>query len=90
LVYFRIIMELTLKISSQIAEAIKLPEHQKEPQLFIELAVILYQQSILSFGKARELANLSKWDFDAELAKRKIERHYEQEDLQNDLDYGKS
>jgi predicted HTH domain antitoxin len=83
-------MELNLKIPSQISEAIRLPEHQKEAQLFIELAVILYQQNILSFGKARELANLSKWDFDAELIKRKIERHYEQEDLQNDLAYAKS
>ncbi|NUO82691.1 UPF0175 family protein [candidate division KSB1 bacterium] len=37
------------------------------------------------FGKAVELAQLSHWDFAAELAKRKITRHYTEHELVDDL-----
>ncbi len=33
------------------------------PELKIELAVLLYQQGRLSIGKARELADMSLWQF---------------------------
>jgi predicted HTH domain antitoxin len=46
-----------------------------------ELSILLYEQSILSFGKARQLSKLTKWEFHNELGKRKIERHYEIKDL---------
>ncbi len=36
-------------------------------------------------GKARELASLSLLDFQKELAKREIDIHYTQEDLNKDL-----
>jgi hypothetical protein len=35
------------------------------------MAISLYQQDILSFGKARQLANMSKWEFHNELGKEK-------------------
>ena len=36
-----------------------------------ELAVYLFQQGKLSFGKAREMADMSAWDFQFMLGSRK-------------------
>jgi predicted HTH domain antitoxin len=52
-----------------------------------ELAVTLYAQGILSFGKARELAGKSKYEFGLLLGKRQISRHYTTEDLEDDIAY---
>ena len=82
-------METTIKIPTEIFNAIKLPEKEKAALLLLELAIILYDRQILSFGKARELAKMSKWEFHNELGKRKIERHYNEENYLEDSDYGK-
>ena len=68
-------MELTLKIPQEVFLALKLPDQDLESVLLLELSISLYQRKILSFGKARELSGLSKWQFHEELGKRKIERH---------------
>lgn len=83
-------MELTLKIPSHINTALKLPDQGKEQVLLTELALILYEKGMLSFGKARALAEISKWDFDALLSKQKIERHYDLESFEEDFAYGKT
>ncbi|MBI4646918.1 MAG: UPF0175 family protein [Bacteroidia bacterium] len=83
-------MDLNLKIPSTIYRAICLPEPQKEAVLLRELSFILYQKNILSLGKARELARMTKWEFHEELGKRKIERHYDFESYKEDLKYAKS
>ncbi len=62
--------------------ALKIPEKEKEKTLLIELAVSLYQRGILSFGKARELAKMDKWEFHEELGKRNIARHYDLKDFE--------
>ncbi len=80
-------MELNLRIPRSVYLALKLPEREKEQTLLVESAS-LYQRGILSFGKARELAKLSKWDFHDELGRRKIERHYDLESFEEDLEYG--
>ena len=49
-------------------------------------ALTLYAQRRLSLGKARELAGLSLWEFRQWLATRRIEAHYDADDLQDDLD----
>ncbi|MBC8486046.1 MAG: UPF0175 family protein, partial [Bacteroidetes bacterium] len=54
-------METTIKIPTEIFNAIKLPEKEKIALLLLELAIILYDRQILSLGKARELAKMSKW-----------------------------
>jgi predicted HTH domain antitoxin len=59
-----------------------------ESVLLLELSMSLYQRKILSFGKARELSGLSKWQFHEELGKRKIERHYDAVAFEEDLKYG--
>lgn len=81
-------MKLTLNIPEDVWQAIRLPEIGKQNHLLLELAITLYQRSILSLGKARVMANLTKWEFDEELRKRNIERHYDQQDMENDLKYG--
>jgi len=83
-------MNVTFTIPVDIWQAMRLPEKEKGDLLRIELAIALYQRRILSLGKSRALANISKWEFDEELGRRQIERHYDQEDLDNDLKYARS
>lgn len=52
----------------------------------IELAVALYGAGRLSVGKARELAGLSLWQFRHLLASRGIHPHYEEDDLERDIE----
>ena len=52
------------------------------------LAISLYERGYLSFGKARQLSNMTKWDFHDELGRRKIERHYDSFALEEDVEYG--
>ena len=49
-----------------------------------ELAVYLFQQGKLSFGKAREMADMSAWDFQFVLGSRNIPVHYDVEDYEED------
>ncbi len=50
-----------------------------------ELAIYLYQQDRLSFGKAREMAGMTVWAFQQLLASREIPVHYDTEDYEEDL-----
>lgn len=49
-----------------------------------ELALALYQQGRLSFGKARELAGMTVWAFQQLLGSREIPVHYDVEDYLED------
>ena len=80
-------MSLHLEIPDSIASALRLPPDEQQQRLKVELAISLYAQGILSFGKARQLAELSKFEFAQLLGKREIPRHYDRDDLQDDLDY---
>ena len=77
--------KLTLEISSDLAEALRLPEDERLTRLQQELAIRLYQKGLLSFGKARELASLNKWAFHELLSQEGIERSYDEEELESDL-----
>jgi predicted HTH domain antitoxin len=50
-----------------------------------ELAIYLFQQGRLSFGKAREMAGMTVWTFQQILASREIPVHYDVEDYEEDL-----
>ncbi len=50
-----------------------------------EIALGLYQQHRLSFGKARESAGISAWDFQALLGQRGVPVHYDLADLEAEL-----
>lgn len=50
-----------------------------------ELALSLFEQGKLSFGKARELAEMNVWEFQQLLGSKGIAVHYNSEDYQEDL-----
>lgn len=83
-------MTLSLAIPDTVVQAIRLPEAQVEPELRKELAVALYAQGYLSFGKARELASLSYYEFGRLLGARGVARHYGAQELAEDLTYAGS
>lgn len=56
-------MGLQISISDSIVQALRLPEQRIEQELRRELAIALYTQEILSFGKARELVEMDKYEF---------------------------
>jgi predicted HTH domain antitoxin len=80
-------MSVTITIPDSIVGAIKLPEAHLQESLREELAVTLYADGALSFGKARELAEVGKFEFGQLLAKHSIPRHYTSEELEDDLKY---
>ena len=82
-------MSIQLEIPDSVVEALRLSPVDQEQQLLIELALALYAQSLLSFGKARELAGLSKYEFGVLLGRRGIPRHYSADDLEDDVTYAR-
>lgn len=54
-------------------------------ELRVELAVHLYAEGRLSIGKARELAEMTLWEFRQLLASRRISPHYDVADLDEDV-----
>lgn len=82
-------MALTLTIPEDIAANIKLPHDQLNRQLLIEMAYALYRRQAISMGGARRLAGLDKWAFLEGLAERRIERHYTELELEEDIRYGR-
>lgn len=78
-----------LSIPRSVADALALPEGRKKEELQRELAVTLYREEMLSFGKARELAGMSKQAFGHLLGERGVERHYGAEEWAEDLRYAR-
>lgn len=76
-----------LHIPPSVAEALRLPEAEAERAIRRELAVALYGQGLLSFGKARELAALGKAAFGQLLGERGVARHYGPQEAAEDLRY---
>lgn len=80
-------MTILLEIPDSVARAMRLPPNEKRQQLQVELAVSLYAQGILSFGKSCELAGMTKVEFGLLLGKRNVPREYSDEDLKDDIAY---
>jgi predicted HTH domain antitoxin len=78
-----------LDIPESVASSLRLPVPEVEPRLRSELAVALYAQGILPFGKACELAGFSRYAFAELIANRNIPRHYSEGDLALDLEYAR-
>ena len=76
-----------LEIPGDVVEAVKLPPGELEKELGKELALALYARRVLSLGKARALARMTRWDFEELLGQRGITRHYTQTDLDEDIRY---
>ena len=80
--------KLTLEVPSEVLEAAKLPPGEVEREFRNELALALYQRGVLSLGKARILAQMTRWEFEQLLGQRRIPRHYTDSDLEEDIQYG--
>lgn len=82
-------MALQLEISDSVVGGLQIPASEVESRLRTELAAGLYAQGILSFGKARELAEMSQYEFGDLIGSRGIPRHYTEADLEADLAYAR-
>jgi len=54
-------------------------------ELKCELALSLFQQGKLSFGKAREMTGMTAWAFQLLLGSRGIPIHYDVSDYEDDV-----
>jgi predicted HTH domain antitoxin len=82
-------MSIILEIPDTISRAMRLPKKAQKRQLKTELALSLYAQGILGFGKACELAEISQSAFGALLGQRGIPRQYDEQDIQDDIAYAR-
>jgi predicted HTH domain antitoxin len=80
-------MALSLTIPNEIITSVKVPRGQIKQALTREMAFTLYARGMASLGTARRFAKLSKWEFIEGLNERGIERHYDDEELREDIDY---
>ncbi len=71
----------TIEIPTEILHAARMTAED----LRRELALSLYQQGKLSFGKARELADMTAWAFQQLLGSRDIPIHYGLQEYDQDL-----
>lgn len=76
---------LVIEIPQSIIRSVKIPPGEINERVKQELAIRLYEQGILTFGKARELAGMLKWDFHNLLGKKRIIRKYDMEELERDM-----
>ena len=72
-------------ISIEIPREVSHVTRMTPEELRRELAVYLFQQGKLSFGKAREVAEMTAWAFQQVLGSRGIPVHYRVEDYEQDL-----
>ena len=75
-----------VELPEDLVDAIKLPLGEVPMRLRKELAVRLYEKRLLGFGKARQLAEMSKWEFQRLLGEEKILRSYDSEELEKDIE----
>ena len=74
-------LTVSIEIPQEVLHAARMtPEEMKR-----ELAVLLFQQGKLSFGKAREMAGMTVWAFQQLLGSRGITVHYDVPDYEEDL-----
>jgi predicted HTH domain antitoxin len=74
-----------VELPEELVEAIKLPPEEVPLRLKRELAVRLYEKRLLGFGKARQLAGMTKWEFQQLLGDEGVLRSYDVEELEKDL-----
>jgi len=77
--------QVSIEISDEILQAVKLPPVEASTRLRKELALRLYEKGLLSFGKARELAGITRWEFHDLLGEEGITRRYDVEELEQDI-----
>lgn len=74
-----------LTLPEKIITALGYRESETGSAIKRELAVSFFQRNLLSFGQARQLAELSVWDFMELLRDRKVSLHYGLTEYEEDL-----
>ncbi len=74
-----------ITIPDKIIKALGFKESEVGSEIKKELAVYFFQRNLLSFGQARQLAELSVWDFLELLRERKVSLHYDTTEYEEDL-----
>jgi len=54
-------VSITLDIPESVIKSLRVPEGEAEERLRMELAIALYAEGLLSFGKSAQVANLAEW-----------------------------
>lgn len=80
-------MAISITIPENVLESAKIPRSQLKQELLKEVAFALYSRGITFMGTARKLAQIDKWQFLKGIAERSIERHYNEAELIEDIDY---
>ena len=71
---------MTVTIPDSIAEQIS------DEELRLEVAIIFYEKGKISMGKAAQLAQIPRFEFQHEIAKRKLFVDFDESDLLEDLE----
>jgi predicted HTH domain antitoxin len=74
-----------IEVSEDLLDAMRLPAQEASSRLRRELAVRLYEKGILSLGKAREMAGMTRWAFHELLGEEGIPRRYDVQEFEEDL-----
>jgi len=78
-------LQILIEVPEDLIHAIKLPADEIQGRLKKELAVRLYRKGLLGFGKARQLAEMTRWDFHDLLGDEAVLRRYDVKELEEDL-----
>ena len=78
-------MSVSLEIPPEVVENVRIPPHELEARLRLELAIALDTQDLLSSGQACALAELTRSGWETTLGRRRVPRHYSDADLAEDL-----
>lgn len=74
-----------ITLPENIIKTLGFRESEVGPALKKELAVYFFQRNLLSFGQARQFADLSMWDFLELLRERKVPLHYGIPEYEEDI-----
>lgn len=78
-------MDTIKTVSITIPQTVVYASRMTPEELRRELAISLFQQNKLSFGKAREMADMNIWDFQYMLSQRGVSVHYDLPEYEADL-----
>lgn len=78
-------MVLQIEFPDEFLQAIRLPKREAPARIKRELAVALYAKGLLTFGKARQLAEMARWNFHDLLGEEGVLRRYDVEEFEDDL-----
>lgn len=78
-------MSIVIEMPDPVLRAMRVPEQEVPERVKRELAVRLYAKRLLGFGKARELAGMTVWEFQKLLGDEDIPRDYDEEALAEDV-----